>query len=92
MNNAVAQGEDLVAGLGEAGVGGSEGQIAALVATVAADQQKALGEMLAGVADKMDPSQVTAAVQELSGTLEVIEGAAVLAVVAGGFQVSSSES
>ena len=37
----------------------------------------------------MDPGQITAAVSELSGTLEVIEGAAVLAVVAGGFQAAA---
>lgn len=41
------------------------------------------------IGDKMDPGQITAAVSELSGTLEVIEGAAVLAVVAGGFQAAA---
>ncbi|GMI06386.1 hypothetical protein TrLO_g3730 [Triparma laevis f. longispina] len=85
-SSAVEQGSQMVAGLAE--VPNAEAAIAGLLTTVVAEQREAVSNMLATASQHMDTDQIASAIKTLDG-LEAIEGAAVLAVVAGGFQAAS---
>jgi hypothetical protein len=78
----------MVEGLAEAGVA-SEEHIAALVSSVVEDQRDAVAALLNNITDKLSPEELAAAMSELKGTIEGIEGNAVLAVIAGSFQAAT---